>query len=60
MQYVAGTGKTVSFDEAPEVVRDALQLIKDRVSKVHEADVNFNEILTAAYMEEQSMSVGPP
>jgi len=59
-KYVAGTGKTVSFDEAPEVVRNALQLIKDRVSYVHEADVDFNEVLTAAYMEEQSMSVGHP
>lgn len=57
VQYVAGTDNTVPFDRAPEVVRDALQLIKDRVAKVVEDGVNFNEILTAAYMEEQSMSV---
>lgn len=52
------TNITDSFDQAPPCVNQALQLIKERVSLVVQEDADFNEILTAAYMENQKMSVG--
>lgn len=45
------------FDEAPEAVRTALALIKARASAALGKPVDFNEILSAAYLEEQKMSV---
>ncbi|KAH8119159.1 2OG-Fe(II) oxygenase superfamily-domain-containing protein, partial [Phellopilus nigrolimitatus] len=55
-KYVVGTNNTVPFDQAPEAVGKALQLIKDRASLVVGLQADFNEILTAAYMEEQKMA----
>ncbi|KIP11598.1 hypothetical protein PHLGIDRAFT_124740 [Phlebiopsis gigantea 11061_1 CR5-6] len=56
-QYVGGTANTVPFDEAPTAVTGALDLIKTRISEAHLGfDPNFNEVLTAAYMEEQKMA----
>ncbi|KAI5123916.1 hypothetical protein M0805_006334 [Coniferiporia weirii] len=54
-KYIVGTNTTVPFEQAPKSVNGALQLIKDRASLVVDEDANFNEILTAAYMEEQRM-----
>ncbi|KAF9227346.1 hypothetical protein BS17DRAFT_775348 [Gyrodon lividus] len=55
-QYVGGTGNTIPFDEAPDCVRRALALIKERSRLALGADIPFNEILSAAYMERQKMS----
>lgn len=51
------TNNTVPFDQAPDCVNRALKIITDRASCVLNGRVSFNEILTAAYMERQSMSV---
>lgn len=56
-QYVGGTGQTVPFCDAPDCVRRALALIKERVSLALCTDIPFNEVLSAAYMERQKMSV---
>ena len=57
---MGGTANTVPFDCAPSAVVHALDLIKQRVK---EADIgvppDFNEVLTAAYMEKQKMAVSP-
>ena len=57
LQYVACDGETVPMDEAPKCVRDAVELIKERVKSVVDDDIEFNEVLSTAYMEEQKMSV---
>jgi hypothetical protein len=57
-KYVGGTGNTVPFDKAPSSVCGALALIKERTRLVLRRDIPFNEILSAAYMERQKMSVG--
>ncbi|KAH0827875.1 hypothetical protein J3R83DRAFT_3502 [Lanmaoa asiatica] len=54
--YVGGSGHTVPFREAPDCVRRALALIKERSSIALRTDIPFNEILSAAYMERQKMS----
>ena len=48
------------FEAAPSAVIRALDLIKQRIREsgilqAHQA--NFNEVLTAAYMEQQKMAV---
>ena len=57
-QYVGGAENTVPFDVAPSAVTRALDLIKCRMKQasLNIAD-NFNEVLTAAYMEKQKMAV---
>ncbi|KIK91187.1 hypothetical protein PAXRUDRAFT_831057 [Paxillus rubicundulus Ve08.2h10] len=55
-QYVGGTGNTIPFDEAPDCIRRALALIKERSSLALGTGVPFNEILSAAYMERQKMA----
>lgn len=45
------------FEEAPDSVVGALDLIKERVKCVLKKEVDFNEILSNAYMERQKMSV---
>ncbi|KAI5981104.1 hypothetical protein EDD15DRAFT_2184664, partial [Pisolithus albus] len=54
--YVGATTGTVSLAEAPSCVRDALNLIEERVKLVVKPDTRFNEVLTAAYLENQKMS----
>ncbi|KAF8556398.1 hypothetical protein OG21DRAFT_1483158 [Imleria badia] len=55
-QYVGGSGHTVPFRDAPDCVRRALALIKERSSLALRTDIPFNEVLSAAYMERQKMS----
>ncbi len=57
MQYIVDTNGTVPFDEAPEAVRTALAFIKSRATAALKKPIDFNEILSAAYLEEQKMSV---
>ena len=56
-QYVAGTGSTTPFESAPAAVIAALKLIKERSAIALAKTENFNEILSAAYMEKQKMAV---
>jgi hypothetical protein len=59
-KYIANTQQTVSFEEAPCAVRSARQLITERARLVvPDVPLTFNEILSAAYMEKQKMSVSP-
>ncbi|RPD54737.1 hypothetical protein L226DRAFT_612942 [Lentinus tigrinus ALCF2SS1-7] len=58
-QYVGGTGNTVPFDAAPSAVVKARDLIQSRMMSIMQAErqpYQFNEVLSAAYMEKQSMS----
>jgi len=55
-KYIVDTNGTVPFDEAPEAVRAALAFIKSRATAALKKPVDFNEILSAAYLEEQKMS----
>lgn len=56
---MGGTANTVPFSEAPSAVLGALDLIKLRIqqAKVDVGSEVFNEVLTAAYMEQQKMAV---
>ena len=59
-QYVGGTADTVPFDGAPSAVVKARDLIQSRMTSVLQAEsqpYRFNEVLSAAYMEKQSMAV---
>lgn len=56
-QYVGGTDHTVPWERAPSAVCDALELIKLRMKRALDIDANFNEVLSAAYMERQKMAV---
>lgn len=57
LQYVGGDANTVPFDRAPSAVMQALGLINTRVQEAGLVKVGFNEVLSAAYMEEQRMAV---
>jgi hypothetical protein len=56
-QYVGGTDNTVPFEHAASAVLRALELIKDRAQATLKKRPEFNEILSAAYMERQKMAV---
>ena len=59
-QYVGGTANTIPFDGAPSAVIKARDLIQSRMMGVMPAEsqpYRFNEVLSAAYMEEQKMAV---
>ncbi|KAJ3549725.1 hypothetical protein NM688_g5149 [Phlebia brevispora] len=56
-QYVGGSENTVPFDQSPKAVVKALNLIHARIREASiELQNPFNEILSAAYMEEQKMA----
>ncbi|KAI0085179.1 hypothetical protein BDY19DRAFT_897156 [Irpex rosettiformis] len=56
-QYVGGTDNTVSWDAAPSAVVHALDLIKRRIEQAElPCRADFNEVLSAAYMEKQKMA----
>ncbi|THH15639.1 hypothetical protein EW146_g4864 [Bondarzewia mesenterica] len=55
-QYVGSTDNTVPLESACTAVLKSLDLIERRASRVLNSDTHFNEILSAAYMEKQSMS----
>ncbi|KAJ7581225.1 hypothetical protein C8J56DRAFT_794470 [Mycena floridula] len=54
--YVGGTANTIPLQSAPSAIVDAHKLIQTRVSEVLAAPIEFNEILSAAYMENQKMA----
>jgi len=53
---VGGTDNTVPFTDAASAVLGALQLIQARAQAVLKRKTEFNEILSAAYMERQKMA----
>jgi len=55
-QYVGGTANTVPFENAPGAVLKARALIQKRMQQALGKHVEFNEILSAAYMERQKMA----
>jgi len=55
-QYVGGTANTVPFDAACSAVLNARSLIEERVFESLSKEVSFNEVLSAAYMEQQKMA----
>ncbi|KAF8904411.1 hypothetical protein CPB84DRAFT_1814416 [Gymnopilus junonius] len=55
-KYVGGDANTVSFDSAPEAVVKARALIQKRIKQALNVPAEFNEVLSAAYMERQRMS----
>ncbi|KAF6760318.1 hypothetical protein DFP72DRAFT_843792 [Ephemerocybe angulata] len=57
-QYVGGTDNTVPFDKAPSAVVQARALIQKRITQALGRKAEFNEVLTAAYMEKQKMAAG--
>ncbi|KZP05944.1 hypothetical protein FIBSPDRAFT_765177 [Athelia psychrophila] len=55
-QYVGGTDNTVPFSDTAEAVNNALELIRTRAEAALNRRPDFNEILSAAYMEQQKMA----
>ncbi|KAJ7905907.1 2OG-Fe(II) oxygenase superfamily-domain-containing protein [Mycena leptocephala] len=54
--YVGGTDNTVPFDRAPGAVVQARELIEKRIREALGVEYKFNEVLSAAYMEQQKMA----
>ncbi|KAJ6582334.1 hypothetical protein B0H19DRAFT_1118091 [Mycena capillaripes] len=54
--YVGGTDNTVPFDRAPGAVIQARDLIQKRIREALGTPHVFNEVLSAAYMEQQKMA----
>lgn len=56
-KYIAGDGESVPFDKAPSSVVGALRLIEEHTATLFPKEsINFNEILSVAYLEKQKMS----
>lgn len=56
-QYIGGAERTTPLKEGTEPVQGALRLIKNRIATTLGQDIDFNEVLSAAYMERQKMAV---
>ncbi|KAH8107752.1 hypothetical protein BXZ70DRAFT_9324 [Cristinia sonorae] len=54
--YVAGTENTVPWEKAPGAVIAARALINERMKQALGLDYEFNEVLSAGYMEKQKMA----
>ncbi|KIY61732.1 hypothetical protein CYLTODRAFT_362443 [Cylindrobasidium torrendii FP15055 ss-10] len=58
--YVGGTDNTVSWEKAPKAVKQAREYLTETAqiacAKGLGANLEFNEVLSAAYMEDQSMA----
>ncbi|KAJ6513520.1 hypothetical protein DFH09DRAFT_941340 [Mycena vulgaris] len=54
--YVGGTDNTVPFDRAPGAVIQARDLIQKRIREALGVPYEFNEVLSAGYMEQQKMA----
>jgi len=54
--YIAGTENTVPWNEAPAAVEGARKLINDRMLQALNLKYEFNEVLSAGYMEKQKMA----
>ncbi|KAJ7815108.1 hypothetical protein B0H14DRAFT_2603723 [Mycena olivaceomarginata] len=54
--YVAGSGQTIPLNDAPSAVGDAHHLIESRVAIALGQPCIFNEVLSVAYLDAQSMA----
>ncbi|KAJ7786961.1 hypothetical protein B0H14DRAFT_2956129 [Mycena olivaceomarginata] len=54
--YVAGNGQTIPLNDAPSAVGDAHHLIESRVAVALGQLCIFNEVLSVAYLDAQSMA----
>ncbi|KAJ7886559.1 hypothetical protein B0H14DRAFT_3431137 [Mycena olivaceomarginata] len=54
--YVAGSGQTIPLNDAPSAVGDAHHLIESRVAVALGQPCIFNEVLSVAYLDAQSMA----
>ncbi|KAF5389462.1 hypothetical protein D9757_004253 [Collybiopsis confluens] len=54
--YVGGTANTLPWDRAPSAVVKAKAFIEERVNLALGMSLDFNEVLSAAYMDKQKMS----
>ncbi|KAJ7829794.1 hypothetical protein B0H13DRAFT_2434892 [Mycena leptocephala] len=54
--YVAGSGQTIPLNDAPSAVVDAHHLIESRVAVALGQPCIFNEVLSVAYLDAQSMA----
>ncbi|KAJ7932054.1 hypothetical protein B0H13DRAFT_1956449 [Mycena leptocephala] len=55
-QYIGGSNQTVTFNNAPGAVVDALRLIQTRLQAALGRPYQFNELLSVAYLEKQLMA----
>ncbi|KAF4620741.1 hypothetical protein D9613_000492 [Agrocybe pediades] len=56
LQYVGGDANTVPFESAPGAVIKARAFMEKRVNQAIGVKTEFNEVLSAAYMERQKMA----
>ena len=56
-QYIGGAARTTPLNEGAPAVLKALSLIQRRIESTLGKRIDFNEVLSAAYMEKQKMSV---
>lgn len=56
-QYIGGAERTTPLEHGAEPVMGALRLIQHRIETTLGKRVDFNEVLSAAYMEKQKMTV---
>ncbi|KAA1473949.1 hypothetical protein DENSPDRAFT_780878 [Dentipellis sp. KUC8613] len=56
LQYVGGADRTEPLETGPPAVLRALRLVGRRVKQLLGLDAHFNEVLSAAYMEQQRMA----
>ncbi|TFK26504.1 hypothetical protein FA15DRAFT_667393 [Coprinopsis marcescibilis] len=54
--YVGGSENTVPWAKAPAAVLHARELIQRRIREALGKEIQFNEVLSAAYMERQKMA----
>ncbi|KAJ7884819.1 hypothetical protein B0H14DRAFT_3740903 [Mycena olivaceomarginata] len=54
--YVAGSSQTIPLNDAPSAVGDAHHLIESRVAAALGQPCIFNEVLSVAYLDAQSMA----
>jgi hypothetical protein len=57
MQYIGGAERTTPLEDGAGAVLGALDLIRHRITTALDRNINFNEVLSAAYMEKQKMAV---
>jgi hypothetical protein len=56
-QYCGGDGKSIPLEESPKAVQQALAFIKKRASlALGGKEPDLNEVLSAAYLDEQKMT----
>ncbi|KAJ7250731.1 hypothetical protein C8J57DRAFT_1239113 [Mycena rebaudengoi] len=55
-QYVGGSDRTVPFHQAPSAIVEARDLLETRMEQALKKPIEFNEVLSAAYLQGQKMA----